>query len=460
MLRAFAIAAGIGSAVLFVIVGQAFQLQLYGDGALFSYAVAAQDAWAFHWHNISGRVAVYLFTLAPAEIFVALTGSPAAGIAVYGLLFFANPLLGLGATYAADRSQGRIIFAYACFSTAALCPLVFGFPTEMWLAHSLFWPALAVTHYARPGISGLALVFALLLALILTHEGAIMLAVTIVATVFLRGRRDPAFLRTAGALIAALAVWVAVKLTLPPGDYFEGVLVRAALHFFDIAIFKNAVVLLLAGAIAGYAIVFLVVARFAPAKAHIYAAIIVALCLALYWLALDHSLHAANRYYMRSALFAATLILGVLAALYALRGDGCLRLPRPSELAMRAIAGALMLVLLVHAVETAKFVAEWTKYKAAVMALATGEASDPALGDARFVSSARMSPDLNRMAWNSTTPYLSVILAGFNPTRLVVDPSGNYFWLSCKTATANFNAARVVPARSRELLRVYACLHR
>jgi hypothetical protein len=94
------------------------------------------------------------------------------------------------------------------------------------------------------------------------------------------------------------------------------------------------------------------------------------------------------------------------------------------------------------------------------MALATGETSDPALGEARFVSSTRVGPDLNRMSWNSTTPYLSVILTKFAPTRLVVDPSGNYFWLSCKTATANLNAPRAVPAQSRELLRVYACQHR
>jgi hypothetical protein len=460
MLRAFAITAGIGSAVLFVIVGLAFQLQFYGDGALFSYAVAAQDAWAFHWHNISGRVAVYLFTLAPAEIFVSLTGSLAAGIDVYGLLFFVSPLLGLIVTYVADRSQGRIIFSYACFSTAALCPLVFSFPTEMWLAQSVFWPALAVAHYVRPGIGGFILVFALLLALIHTHEGAIVFAVAIVATLLLRGRRDPAFLRAAGALTFALAVWAAVKLLVPPGEYFEGVLDRAALHFFDIAILKSGLGLLLFGAIAGYFAAFLIFARFAPAKAHIYAAVIVALCLVIYWLALDQSLHATNRYFMRTALFAGTLMLGVLAALYALRGDGHLKFPRPSDHVVRAIAGAFMLVLLIHTVETAKFVAEWTKYKAAIMALATGETSDPALGEARFVSSTRVGPDLNRMSWNSTTPYLSVILTKFAPTRLVVDPSGNYFWLSCKTATANLNAPSAVPAQSRELLRVYACQHR
>jgi len=120
-----------------------------------------------------------------------------------------------------------------------------------------------------------------------------------------------------------------------------------------------------------------------------------------------------------------------------------------------------LLVMLVHGVETAKFVTQWTEYKAAVLALATGTASDPALGDPHLVSSARIAPELNRLSWYSTTPYLSVILAGFAPTRLVVSRrTANYFWLSCKLAKANLKAARVVPAATRDLVRIYSCLHR
>jgi hypothetical protein len=89
-----------------------------------------------------------------------------------------------------------------------------------------------------------------------------------------------------------------------------------------------------------------------------------------------------------------------------------------------------------------------------------GEQSDPSLGDPRFVSSARIPADLNRLSWFSTTPYLSVLVANFKPNRLVIDPAGNYFWLSCATATANEKAIRAIPADSRELIRVYSCLHR
>jgi hypothetical protein len=469
-LRALVIAAGICCSILFVVVGLRYELQLYGDGAVFSYSIGVQDAWAFHWHNISGRLAVYLFSLAPAEAYVALTGDAGGGIVAYGLLFFAAPLLGLAMTFAADRSKGRIIFGYACFSTAILCPLVFGFPTEMWMAHALFWPALAASHYARRSIGGTMLVFALLLALIFTHEGALILAFTIVATLFLRGARDFAFLRAAGALLAALAIWAAVKLLDPPDDYFDNVLIRAALSFFDAFILSTRLVLLIVKTVAIYAIAFLILRRFTPAKAHIWAAAIVALGLAVYWLQIDQGIHAANRYYLRTVLVAVPPMFGALAILYALRADGRLPgwmpfVPRimtaiTGRLTAQAIAGAFLLVMLVHAVETAKFVTVWTKYKAAVVALATGVASDPALGDPHFVSSDQIGSDLNRLSWNSTTQFLSVIGAKFAPARLVVDPSDNYFWFSCKTATENFNADRAVPAESRGLVRIHACLHR
>jgi hypothetical protein len=195
------------------------------------------------------------------------------------------------------------------------------------------------------------------------------------------------------------------------------------------------------------------------------------MALALYWLRFDHALHTQNRYYLRTALLIATLGLGALAAAFALDAEGRLNLPIPllprlmaaltSGTAARTATGGLLLVMLVHAVETAKFVAAWTDYKAAVGTLAMGAASDPALGDAHFVSSARIGSGLNRLAWRSTTPYLSELVAqNFAPSRLVVDPKTNYFWLSCETATTNLKADRVVPAESRRLVSVYSCLHR
>src|SRR5712664_4051134 len=189
VLRALVIGVGLGWSVAFVAIALRYELELYADGAMFSYAVAVQDVWAFHWHNISGRMSVFLLSLWPAEIYVGLSGNPGAGMALYGLLFYGAPLAGLIGTFAADRSPGRIIFTYACASTALLCPLIFGFPTEMCMAHAVFWPALAVCHYAKRTTIGTALVFVMMLTLAFTHEGALVLAITIVATLALRGLR-------------------------------------------------------------------------------------------------------------------------------------------------------------------------------------------------------------------------------------------------------------------------------
>ena len=469
VLRALVIGTGFCWSIAFVAVALSYWLQLYADGAMFSYAVAVGDVWAFHWHNISGRLSVFLLSLWPAEIYVGLSGNPGAGIVVYGLLFYLAPLAGLILTYAADRSRGRFIFVYACASTALLCPLVFGFPTEMWLAHALFWPALAVSQFAKRTVAGTALVFLTMLALAFTHEGALALAIAIVATLAPRGWRDGLFLRAVAVLTAVLAAAAAAKIMLPPDEYYAGVLLRAALHFFDLSIFQVPFVLLLFAALAGYGVIFLILSRLARDRAYLYAALIVISALTIYWLRFDQSIHASSRYYLRTALVVITPAFGALAVLSASTGDSRSapafpRLQRAVDAAgrrgARPLAAVFIILTLVHVIETAKFVATWSNYRTAVAALAMSNESDPGLGNISFVSSERIPAGLNRMSWFSTTPYLSVIVADFMPNRLVIDPAGNYFWLSCATATANAKAISAIPAESRDLVRIYSCLHR
>ena len=469
-LRNLAVATGVGWSLAFVIVALVYELQLYADGAIFSYAVAVQDVWAFHWHNIADRASVFFLSLWPAETLVGLTGNPAAGIITYGILFYVAPLVGLAGTLAADRSRGRIIFAYACASTALLCPLIFGFPTEMWMAHALFWPALALAHYARQGILGAVILSVTMTALALTHAGGVVFAIVIVATLALHGFRHPLFLRGAAALFVAVALWVVVKLVYPADDYFADVLVRAGLHFFDPAIFQVNLIVLLVVVLAGYVLLFLALSRIMAAEKALLAALAVsAAALLIYWLQFDHWIHASNRYYLRTALVVITPIFGVLSTVYATRADSApVKCPSLLQIAkflasltvIRACTGALILCTAIHVVQTEKFVTGWTVYKAAVRALALGSASDPALGDPRFVSSQRISPELNQISWFSTVEYLSIIVSDFKPARIVVDPAGNYFWLSCETATENAKATRSVPMPARDLVRIYSCLHR
>jgi hypothetical protein len=468
-LHLFVLAAGLSWAIVFVVVGLAYELQTYGDGAIFSYAVAAEDAWAFHWHNIAGRLFVYLVSSMPGEVYVAATGDARGGIAVYGFLFFVAPLAGLVATFAADRSKGRVIAAFACGSTACLCPLVFGFPTEMWIAHALFWPALALGHFARRDAAGSVLVLAALLALAFTHEGALVLAAVIVATLLMRGRHDAAFLRAARALAMVVPIWAAVHALFPPDYYYAAVFYRAALHFFDLTILTQGTGVL-AAAIAAYVVAVLAFRRLTPACAHIAAAAVVTAGLGVYWLRFADPLLAEDRYYMRTVLLIGTAGLGIVAAAVVISTEGGFGERAVFSRAIAALAGgawaqafvgALALVMLIHAVETARFVEAFTQYRTAVRALAMGDETDRALGDPQFVSAARIHRDLDALAWPSTTHFLSVLVApDLAPRHLVVDPRANYFWISCRTAMRDQETNRALPAHTRLLVRLHGCLHR
>src|SRR5450759_2248870 len=418
-LRALMIAAGISTSILYVVVGLISELQMFGDG----------------------------------------------------LIFFSAQMLGLLATLAADRTTSRVIFGYACLSTACLCPLVFGAPTEMWMAHAVFWPAFAVCLCAPSNLRGAATVFVALLALLFTHEGAIVFSAAILFALFLRGWRDVIFVRALGSFFIVMTIWLIVKMTIRPDDYIAGVLAAAAYKFIDIRNLAEPAFLLLLTALAGYGIAAVLLRRLNPARAHAYAAFACAAALDVYWVWFDRSLLTEARYNLRTVLLIVTPVLGVLAAVHAMHEEERRKSPLPllallagtveKSLNPRMISGAILLTMLVYAVETSKFVWAWVDYKAAVRTLATGMDSDPALGDSLFVSSKRIGSNLNRLAWNSTTPYLSVLVAPqLKPTRLVVDPDAGYFWLSCKTAMRSEQTSTAIPAAGRHLVRLHACLHR
>jgi hypothetical protein len=469
--RAFAVASGLSASVLFVVLGVATRLQMFGDGSIFSYAVAAQDAWTFHWHNISGRLFTYLSAYIVPEQIVSLTGNARAGIAAYGTLFFAAPLFGLLLTFAGDRTLHRTLFTCACLSTACLDPLVYGAPTEMWMAHALFWPALAACLCAPLNRQGAVAVGILMLAFMLTHEGAIVLAISILVALSVRGWRDPRFLRACRAFVLAMLVWAVVKLTIRPDAYIAAVLDAAAFRFIDIRNLAQPAFLILVAALIGYAAVLAILRARRVQRPHLCAAVVCAAALILFWMRFDRWLLTDARYNLRTMLLMAIPVLGFIAALQSMTPDEWDRSPFPFlrfwlEAARRlanprALTGALALVLLVNAVETGKFLIAWTEYKSAIRALASGSSSDPALGDPLFVSSQRIRPDLNRLAWNSTTPFLSVLVTpNLAPARLVVDPSAGYFWLSCKTARESEATSRAIPENARRLIRIHACLHR
>jgi len=163
---------------------------------------------------------VFLLSLLPAEIYVGLSGNTRAGIVVYGLLFYLAPLAGLIGHFRGRPLTCRIIFVYACGSTALLCPLVFGFPTEMWLAHALFWPALAVSIMRNEPSLRRHSFSSWCFALAFTHEGALVWhspSLRTLATARLARCLD--FCARLAILVAVLAMSAAAKILMPPDEY-------------------------------------------------------------------------------------------------------------------------------------------------------------------------------------------------------------------------------------------------
>jgi hypothetical protein len=266
-------------------------------------------------------------------------------------------------------------------------------------------------------------------------------------------------------------VWLIVRIALPPDDYISPVIATAAYRFIDIWNLEQPAFVVLLATLLAYVIAAVVFRRLSPARAHLYAAGLCAIALAIYYARFDRWLLTDARYELRTVLLIATPLFGLAAAMQAMREADWRKSPFPQvgqlaagvqkQLSPEMIFGAILLTLLIHTVETTKFVRAWQDYKSAIRALATGTESDPVLGNPLFVSSKRIGADLNRLAWNSTTPYLSVLVArGLAPTRLVVDPNTGYFWLSCATATTSEQMSTAIPAQARQLIKIYSCLHR
>lgn len=458
--------AGLGSAVLFIVAGLAFAFQLFGDSALFSYAIAVQDSWAFHWHNISSRSTVYLYAHLPAEIYGSLTGNAWAAIQIYAFLFFGAQLLGLALTYWLDRTPGRSIFVFACLSNAVLCPLIFGAPSEMWVAHAFFWPALAAAHCSTSRWNWLA-AFLSFLSLAFTHEGALVFLAAILGSVLVRKNEFPRFVKCLGATAAVLAIWILVRYSLRPDEYTARVLSAAASNVFNPEILLDRMLVLLAAMASGYLLLFFTL-RYAGVSYPAAVALVAALAaLSAYWFVGNPEIHTENRYYLRTVIIVLCPLIAAGSICAAFGGELVRRAGVSCKIlhtiARRigpgALAALLLLTITVHAVETARFAAGWTEY----LTIFRGMVSKAETQDSKYVEIDPDNPKFHDMAWFSTLPYLSVLVApGLKPRRLVIDPRSDYFWVSCGKLTASVRkgSGLGIPAQSRQMIRDYNCRSR
>lgn len=441
-------------AVAFPLLGVGFRLNLFADASLFSYGVAACDAWEFHFRQIPTRISAFLLSVLPGQVLGCLVGRPALGVAAYAVLFFSAPLLGLLATRAADRAG--TLLPWAALSVLLLCPLVFGFPSELWVALAAAWPAFVLCH--APGGRGRQLAAALAFAILACgHEAGLVTAFVILAALAIGPGRGRALRFALPALLPGLLAWLWLKLAIRNDPYLDEVLARVMLTFITPRLILGPSILFPLAIPAVLALAWLLTRRWWLAGA---AALLAA---ALFWLVAGIPLHAEGRYYARSMLFAGTAALLLAAALDA---AGWLRWPRAwaargTAARRRLVLGTVALCLALHAVQLGRFLVLWADYRQGIAALAMGEAADPALGAADFVGSDRLGPRFAPVAWHSTTPFLGVLVTpGMDPPRLVVDPAAGYFWFDCAAATRSAARPLALPAAARDKLRRYTCLHR
>ena len=137
-------------------------------------------------------------------------------------------------------------------------------------------------------------------------------AAAILATLLLGNARDPAWQRAVTAGAAAVAIWLAIRLELPPDAYIAGVLAAAALNFIDLSSFALDPMRLLLVALAGYGLALLALSWAKLERAHFYAAVAVVSVLTVHVLTSDAPIVGANRYYLRTALLTFTPVMGAL----------------------------------------------------------------------------------------------------------------------------------------------------
>lgn len=440
----------LGWCVMFPIIGMLGRFYLFGDGALFAYAVAADDGWAFHWRQISGRVAAFAYAALPGQVWGRISGDPSDGVTLYAALFFLAPAVGLAVTWCADRTG--VVRLWAALSIVLLCPFVFGFPTELWVTHAAIWPALALAwspgRFIRWAWGTVALAI-----VVLSHEGGVIWACILLGALALSPGRAHAVPRAALGLGLTIAIWIACKVLIPPDHYVAEVLGRNAWNLVTPATLISPLMLSMVAGLCVY------IGALRLRGGPWIATGVAAIALSLWWIFRDPMLHAWGRYYLRTVMLGGVPVLMVLASLHA--GGHVPKLRCSVARAMPTALGAILLVTLVHAAATVTFAMAWRGYIEEVRRVSDGVDIDPVLGDPDFVSAARIPARFTKLSWNSTTPFLSIMVSdGYAPRHLLVDPSAGYFWFDCATATANAMATRNIPRATRDMVQRYACLHR
>jgi hypothetical protein len=475
-------------AAVLPVIAVLYRVTAFADGSFFALSILTADPWSFGWVSYPSRITAFGLTILPPFTVGRITNDPALAVATYSAIMGALPLAGLLATQRLS-APGAPWPTLCAASTIVLAFNVAFFPTEMWLAHALVWPLVALA--ARPG-APLAAVAILALATAFVHEAAIPLVGLALVHGALTARR-PALL---AILAAVLAVALLVKALAPiANDEIARTVGQNALDFLSPGnFFTNGVVSVL-GALGLWAAV-RVVYRPASARGEIMIVMGVCLAAAIQLLVWPGPPHVLRRYIARSLIFvglAATL--GAAIALQVLPGLAT-RIAAWRDRHIQPLLAAAAVIILVsalgHLTETARFLGHWQRLEQALSgavpaaeamprgmvaftadgrevmgtaawALPTGgtlEVPNPAPDGAGPFGQARpYQPGPGwAVAWHWALPLHSVAPAQAGGADFIVAvPAADFSPVTCNTLRALDPATTLVPPVRLALLTRYIC---
>lgn len=445
------------------VAGAVCGVMAFADGGYFVFGMATGDPWHLFWNNVPQRAAAYVITIAPLE-WALDRGllSVASLLPIYSAVFLGFPVACMAlAPLSLGREQRRLLI-YPALALAGIAPLLYGFPTEVWLMLGAFWVVL-FTVIGRARARARLAVFALSLPVLLfLHDLGILLSLVILGFVALRALLDREKRVTAGVMLGValpvLACWLWVKLYVPiPDPVFARQIAGNGAQMLDPRLMLKSGPLV-AIALATLLVLGLAWRRVDRGRAAIAAVLLFAVMVAAGGYMLKPFI--PGHYTLRILVTGINLGLAGLAFMSDVSGT-----PRPRP-AYAGMSGWTVLlataVIAQQAVMTGFFLRDWSTYRSTLGGLASAPARTPDLdladlGPALAGADARTRRIvLTQMNWGWPTLYQNYVLSNFRPHRLFVHMRHANV-LSCATVSAVDVRGLHIPVRDWQPILRYVC---